>query len=175
MTSHPVSRSQVSNSRPNIDPPYYPIGNGRSIAESASQGGGCLGQRTWLVCYSGKVPTSGRFDRVLIGPLRLLSRAGRLPVSDERLVGGEANPGRTAAVTQQGTQPMGVREVTLRAKRPAWPQRRRRSNTRRRVFLSSASSLFLFNTSLHHDTRLSLLVFCVLRPRSLFSPLVLRK
>lgn len=29
---------------------------------------------------------------MLIGPLRLLSLAGRLPISDERLVGGEAKP-----------------------------------------------------------------------------------
>ena len=71
------------------------------------------------------------------------------------------NPGRSAAVTQQGTQPMRARGVTLRAKRPAWPLRRRRWNTRRRVFLSSASSLFLFNLSSSSTTLFLLFLYFV--------------
>lgn len=166
MTSRPVSssRSQVSSSRTNIDPTYYPIGNDRSIAESASQGGGYLGQPTWLTCYSRQVPTSGRFDRVLIGPLRLLSLAGRLPISDERLVGGEAKPRQKRssdsarhAANESARSNLKGEKASMAAAAAALEYKKAR------LSFFSFFSLPLQPLFFIHDTLPSLLVFCVLR------------
>lgn len=106
---------------------------------------------------------------MLIIPLRLLSLAGRLPISDKRLVGGEANPrqkrGRESArhAANESARSNLKEKASMAAAAAAQQYKKARLS-----FFSffSLQPLSLSTTLLFF----SLLVFCVfLRPRSLFA------
>lgn len=113
---------------------------------------------------------------MLIGPLRLLSLAGRLPISDERLAGGEAKP-------RQNHGRDSARHAANESARSNLKERKgQHGRSGGGAAIQEGASFFLqlllSSTSLSLSTTLffflSLLVFCVyaLVP---FPPLLLRK